>query len=82
MKDADVKVEDKDLKSALDIFLVEPKVEKETKLMLLRIPDSFTGVFFFDVYQRTNKHLRKSSALLEAPSLSYYKYSFAQYQVC
>jgi foldase protein PrsA len=31
MKDADVKVEDKDLKSALDIFLEEPKVEKETK---------------------------------------------------
>ena len=29
MKDADVKVEDKDLKSALDVFLVEPKVEKE-----------------------------------------------------
>jgi foldase protein PrsA len=31
MKDADVIVEDKDLKSALDIFLEEPKVEKETK---------------------------------------------------
>lgn len=31
MKEADVKVEDKDLKSALDVFLVEPKVEKETK---------------------------------------------------
>ena len=31
MKDADVKVEDKDLKSALDVFLVEPEVEKEDK---------------------------------------------------
>ena len=31
MKDADVKVEDKDLKSALDIFLEEPEVEKEEK---------------------------------------------------
>jgi len=31
MKDADVKVEDKDLKSALDVFLVEPEVETETE---------------------------------------------------
>ncbi|WP_186672121.1 peptidylprolyl isomerase [Sporosarcina sp. BP05] len=31
MKDADVKVEDKDLKSALDVFLVEPEVKKEDK---------------------------------------------------
>jgi foldase protein PrsA len=31
MKDADVKVEDEDLKSALDVFLDEKKVEKEAK---------------------------------------------------
>ena len=31
MKDADVKVKDKDLKTALDVFLEEPKVEEETK---------------------------------------------------